>query len=133
MGTAAGAGDGSSTFNVPDYRGLFLRGFDQGTGADPDGNSRTAMSPGGNAGDQFNTVEGEAFAAHTHNVVDPGHSHDYSAATDGKGATGTGTTFPTNNAANRPTGTSVTGITIQNAGGSETRPKNATVNYLIKT
>ena len=28
IGTNFGAGDGSTTFNVPDYRGCFLRGFD---------------------------------------------------------------------------------------------------------
>ncbi len=30
-----GAGDGSTTFNIPDYRGCFLRGFDNTAGNDP--------------------------------------------------------------------------------------------------
>ena len=34
VGTAFGAGDGSTTFNVPDLRGEFLRGFDDGRGVD---------------------------------------------------------------------------------------------------
>jgi microcystin-dependent protein len=34
IGTTFGAGDGSTTFNVPDLRGEFLRGFDDGRGAD---------------------------------------------------------------------------------------------------
>lgn len=34
IGTTFGAGNGSTTFNVPDLRGNFLRGFDDGRGID---------------------------------------------------------------------------------------------------
>lgn len=34
IGTVFGAGDGVSTFNLPDMRGEFLRGFDDGRGVD---------------------------------------------------------------------------------------------------
>jgi hypothetical protein len=34
IGTTWGVGDGSTTFNVPDLRGEFLRGWDDGRGAD---------------------------------------------------------------------------------------------------
>lgn len=34
IGTLYGAGDGSNTFNIPDLRGEFLRGFDDGRGID---------------------------------------------------------------------------------------------------
>ena len=35
IGVIYGAGDGSSTFNLPDYRGYFQRGLDSGRGVDP--------------------------------------------------------------------------------------------------
>lgn len=35
IGTTWGAGDGSSTFNLPDLRGEFVRGIDNGRNADP--------------------------------------------------------------------------------------------------
>lgn len=34
IGTTYGAGDGSTTFNVPDLRGEFVRSFDDGRGVD---------------------------------------------------------------------------------------------------
>lgn len=35
IGTTYGSGDGSTTFNLPDARGEFLRGVDNGRGVDP--------------------------------------------------------------------------------------------------
>ncbi len=34
IGTVFGVGDGSTTFNVPDLRGEFIRGWDNGAGVD---------------------------------------------------------------------------------------------------
>lgn len=34
IGTRFGAGDGSTTFNLPDWRGVFMRGWDDGRGLD---------------------------------------------------------------------------------------------------
>ncbi len=34
LGTTYGAGDGTTTFNIPDLRGEFIRGFDNGRGVD---------------------------------------------------------------------------------------------------
>lgn len=57
---AIGAAYGSSsaaTFNVPDFRGRFLRGVDQGAGRDPDSAARSAMNAGGNVGDNVGSVQ----------------------------------------------------------------------------
>ena len=35
IGTTYGSGDGSTTFNIPDLRGKFVRGYDAGAGVDP--------------------------------------------------------------------------------------------------
>ena len=34
IGTTYGVGDGSTTFNIPDLRGEFIRGWDDGRGVD---------------------------------------------------------------------------------------------------
>ena len=47
IGTAWGS-PSSKRFNLPDLRGLFLRGVDAGSGRDPDVNKRQASKPGGN-------------------------------------------------------------------------------------
>jgi microcystin-dependent protein len=115
IGISVGAGDGSSTFNLPDHRGLFLRGFDRGNGADPDGNSRTAMNSGGNTGDKIGTVQASQVVSHTHPM-----------------ATTAICTAGESICPNALTGAATSGNPTCATGGSETRPKNAVVNYLIK-
>ena len=44
IGVQYGAGNGSSTFNLPDLRGEFVRGFDNGRGADSGRNIGSAQS-----------------------------------------------------------------------------------------
>lgn len=53
-GTIYGAGDGSTTFNLPDLRGEFIRGWDDGRGVD---SSRV-----------FGSVQADNFKSHTHTV-----------------------------------------------------------------
>src|SRR5690606_10610092 len=68
IGTSHGEGDGSTTFNLPDYRGRFLRGLDGTAGNDPDKASRTAMNSGGNTGNAVGSVQADEFKNHTHST-----------------------------------------------------------------
>lgn len=60
IASAHGSGDGSTTFNIPDYRGRIIRGRDGGIARDPDRASRTAANAGGNTGDNVGSVQGQA-------------------------------------------------------------------------
>lgn len=116
IGITAGQGDGSTTFNLPDLRGRFLRGWDNGAGRDPDAASRTTMATGGNSGDAVFSVQADEFAAHVHvqtNASDGGTAGNVSTA----GSSGN------INAGGRDT---------SSTGGNETRPINANVNFIIK-
>jgi microcystin-dependent protein len=57
--TNGSGGAGSSHFRVPDLRGEFLRGFDNGQGNDPDAGSRTG-------GDAVGSSQGDALKSHNH-------------------------------------------------------------------
>jgi microcystin-dependent protein len=70
IGTTFGAGDGSTTFQLPDMRGEFERGLDDGRGVDA---GRTIGSA------QSQTIQSHAHGVndptHAHSVYDPGHAH----------------------------------------------------------
>jgi len=66
IGTTYGAGDGSTTFLVPDLRGEFMRGFDDGRGVDGSRNfgsnqSWSIENISGGAG-YFNSLAGTTFS-----------------------------------------------------------------------
>jgi len=54
IGTTFGTGDGSTTFNLPDLRGEFIRGWDNGRGVD--------------SGRAFGSAQGHQMQQHTHAV-----------------------------------------------------------------
>jgi len=127
IGVTHGQGDGSTTFNLPDYRGRFLRGVDGVANNDPDKASRTAMNPGGNTGDAVGSVQSSQFVSHTH-TIRGNNAGDISAggrflaiSNVGSGSDGP----PSNSFIERDAGN------ILNSGGNETRPLNANVNYCI--
>jgi microcystin-dependent protein len=120
IGTAHGTGDGSTTFNLPDYRGRFLRGVTTDSSRDPDYASRTAMNTGGNTGGNVGSIQGDQFASHRH----------YSdKMLDGQPLNSTNGSY--NIMAEN--GSTATDVQTTAAGGNETRPKNANVTYCIRT
>ncbi|MBQ8675930.1 MAG: tail fiber protein [Bacteroidaceae bacterium] len=62
IGVSWGIGDGSSTFNLPDLRGMFLRGVSGDSGNDADADSRTMLTEnGGNIGNNVGSYQGDAI------------------------------------------------------------------------
>ena len=124
IGTTSGAGDGSTTFNLPDMRALFLRGASGSRSdafADPDANtSRTSIFTGGNTGNAVGSYQADQFGSHSHPqyvTTNPGYGTGIRMDWNGDG--GTYGAYPQ-------------GIDTGSAGGHETRPKNVYVNYIIK-
>ncbi|MCW3789173.1 tail fiber protein [Plebeiibacterium sediminum] len=143
IGTAWGYGNMSSTFNLPELRGQFLRGVSGDSNYDPDKGSRTAYN-GGNSGNKVGSYQGSQFASHNHaasssNAGNHRHtSYDYywyDAGSDDDYGTPTGDGTGERRSTSRNTayaGEHNHNITVNDTGGNETRPRNAYVNYIIK-
>ena len=65
-GSCDSGGGASSGFNLPDLRGKFVRGWANGSSADPDRNSRNTCSSGGQSGDNVGSCQSDAFDYHQH-------------------------------------------------------------------
>lgn len=115
IGTSFGTGDGSTTFNLPDLRGEFIRGWNNTSGHDPDAASRTALMTGGASGDNIGSYQADIFKSHDHWYYSPS-----TGANAGQGAAGGSWGGGSNTSGSTP------------AGGNETRPKNVYLNYIIK-
>ena len=61
IGVGAGHGDKSTTFNLPDPRGLFFRVASGDSGVDADADDRLPQKEGGNSGNTVLTVQGDAI------------------------------------------------------------------------
>ena len=109
IGTIYGSGDGSTTFKLPDLRGEFIRGWDNGRGID------SARSLG--------SAQTESFKAHTHLVKEgsknPTNMNDASLEYLTSGDDFTRLTSYQS--------------TTTSSGGSETRPRNIALLPCIKT
>jgi len=97
-------GDGSTTFRVPDYRGEFIRGFDDGAGVD--------------ANRPFGSLQMDMIKEHKHPELSLSWRAIFKSDTDRYGW------YRNNNGYTKPAQTSF--------GGKETRPRNGTVMYCIK-
>lgn len=137
IGTSWGSAD-ATHFNVPDLRGVFLRGVDGSRGLDSDRATRGSSSPGGAVGNAVGSFESWATALpHNAFTTDVGGSHTHSYVT---------TSLYLDNHFNNPGGmmrfgdpstflTSDAGAhshAITGGGDLESRPVNAAVNYIIR-
>ena len=62
IGVCWGTGDGATTFNLPDLRGMFLRGVSGESGNDADADSRVLLKDnGGNTGNNVGSYQGDAI------------------------------------------------------------------------
>lgn len=126
----AWGGNGGNLFRLPDMRGTFARGVDLGTGNDPDAGDRTAIYPGGNTGDAVGSVQLDAmqcFQATYDRYVVAGESVRQATAGGSKTVARDSNQYNT------------TQIEFVDDGcgdprfESETRPRNAYVNYIIRS
>jgi microcystin-dependent protein len=112
IGTTFGSGNGSTTFNVPDLRGEFVRGLDDGRGVD--------------SGRSLGSAQGQQIQSHRH-VANASNNDANSSASQGWPAGNVHNSFRTSDRL----GTDRTAL-IGNTGGAETRPRNIALLAVIK-
>lgn len=120
IGTIFGAGDGSSTFALPDLRAEFPRGWDHGRGVD--------------TGRAFGSAQGSANLSHTHGSVTGSggsHNHTYQNPGGGGGSYGWGAGYQVVENVNTSTAAAHT-HSIAADGGSEARSRNIALLFCIQ-
>jgi microcystin-dependent protein len=136
LSTTYGVGDGTTTFNLPDYRGRVGAGQDDMGGASAD---RLTAAASGLDGDVLGASGGsELLHGHVHavTITDPGHVHSL----DVRGGTGAGVAMEdadaTGAAPTVNTGSTTTGITAAatstGGGASQNVQPTIIVNKLIR-
>ena len=134
IGDTYGNGDGSTTFDLPDLRGEFVRGWDDERGID------TGRTIGSNQSESFTahthgagTLATNSAGNHTHpflSLLSSGQSNPHM----GYGTNANDTTQVTNATALKNAGAhthTITGSTAS-SGASETRPRNIALMAMIK-
>ena len=127
IGTTYGAGDGSTTFALPDLRGEFVRGADDGRGVD--------------AGRVLGSAQAGQNASHTHTAsTSPagGHSHVFehlARMADQDRGIGNASLWSIDSTVTQTTsavGDHIHAVTVNADGGNESRPRNVAMHYIIK-
>ncbi|MFK3792298.1 phage tail protein [Pseudomonas piscis] len=113
IGTGYGAGDGSTTFNLPDWRGVFVRGLDEGRGLDP--------------GRTINSFQSDQLQGHAHGAPAGASGFTVYAPGGGGAAAGAGISIAPQTSGVVPDGVSGTPRV-----GAETRPANIAFLACIK-
>lgn len=120
IGVTYGAGNGTTTFNLPDRRGRVAAGYDAGnasgrlTGSTVQGVSASTLGNAG--GEQAHTQASGELATHSHGVTDPQHDHGRGFAAD-VAVPEVGPAYGASNPG-QVTLAAATGISIDNAGSS---------------
>ena len=131
IGVCWGTGDGSTTFNLPDLRGMFLRGVSDESGNDPDADKRVLLTDnGGNTGNNVGSYQGDAIRNITGLVNGSGISWP---DIWGEGAFETMTSAGghSNSSSGNGRAFSFDASRVVPVGG-DNRPKNVYVTYIIK-
>jgi microcystin-dependent protein len=120
-------GKSGDMFRLPDLRGRFLRGVDDGSGNDPDAGSRFAQYTTGATGDNVGSYQKDAFQKHKHEFLNT--------PTAGTGG-GTEAGIETDAAINDDGSIGEVGNASEATAGpprtaNETRPVNAAVFFII--
>ena len=155
IGTSYGAGDGATTFNLPDLRGYLLAGKDDMGGAQTVTLITAQMPAHGHGVSDPTHAHGVSDPSHSHGVSDPTHAHSVAFSTaattnggitpfafvDGAGGNITATAAAATNIsiAAATTGISLgaaaTGIAIQAAGGGaahQNMPPTRICNFIMR-
>jgi microcystin-dependent protein len=134
IGTAFGAGDGSTTFNLPDLRGRVIAGLDNMGGSDA-GRLSWSNTMGTTGGAQTHTLSVSEMPSHTHTQ----DAHSHTLADQVQGLLGYGQGSPISGNAVVGLGAENTGSTTatnQNTGGGgahNNMQPTILMNYIIKT
>jgi microcystin-dependent protein len=127
IGTTFGAGNGSTTFALPDLRGYFVRG--------------SGINSDGTAAGNFGAKQADDFKSHNHTgstSQNGSHNHTYNSHTATFNLQGGTSGGAVQNIMRNPDGNGQTSAvgnhshTITAEGGTENRPRNIALLYCIK-